>query len=78
MRDWVAGVRVASHAGLYVLKHSVSCAHRSLRRHAFPAAAGSRQLGVPTANLPPEPLAQQLAGLPDGVYFGCGFSQQGL
>lgn len=31
---------------------------------------GSRQLGVPTANLPPEPLAAQLAGLPDGVYFG--------
>ena len=32
---------------------------------------GSRQLGVPTANLPPEPLAAQLAGLADGVYFGC-------
>ncbi|PRW60354.1 riboflavin kinase isoform B [Chlorella sorokiniana] len=31
---------------------------------------GSKQLGVPTANLPPEPLAEQLAGLPDGVYFG--------
>ena len=31
---------------------------------------GSRQLGVPTANLPPEPLEAQLAGLPDGVYFG--------
>ena len=32
---------------------------------------GSKQLGVPTANLPPEPLAEQLAGLADGVYFGC-------
>lgn len=31
---------------------------------------GSRQLGVPTANLPPEPLAAELAGLSDGVYFG--------
>ncbi len=31
---------------------------------------GSKQLGVPTANLPPEPLAEELAGLPAGVYFG--------
>jgi hypothetical protein len=31
---------------------------------------GSRQLGVPTANLPPGPLAEQLRGLPSGVYFG--------
>ena len=31
---------------------------------------GSRKLGTPTANLPPEPLAQQLTGLPLGVYFG--------
>ena len=31
---------------------------------------GSKQLGVPTANLPPGPLAAQLAGLSTGVYFG--------
>ncbi|EFN59949.1 hypothetical protein CHLNCDRAFT_14012, partial [Chlorella variabilis] len=31
---------------------------------------GSKKLGVPTANLPPAPLAQQLAELPAGVYFG--------
>ena len=31
---------------------------------------GSRQLGFATANLPPKPLAQELEGLPRGVYFG--------
>jgi len=31
---------------------------------------GSRQLGVPTANMDPAPLAQQLQQLPQGVYFG--------
>ena len=31
---------------------------------------GSAQLGFPTANLPPEPLAEALAGLSAGVYFG--------
>lgn len=31
---------------------------------------GSKQLGVPTANLPPEPLAAELKELPAGVYFG--------
>jgi riboflavin kinase len=31
---------------------------------------GSRQLGVPTANLPPAPLMEQLRRLPTGVYFG--------
>ena len=31
---------------------------------------GSRQLGVPTANLDPAELGAALAGLPDGVYFG--------
>lgn len=31
---------------------------------------GSRQLGVPTANMDPEPLAQQLQQLERGVYFG--------
>lgn len=31
---------------------------------------GSRQLGVPTANMDPEPLQQQLQQLPQGVYFG--------
>lgn len=31
---------------------------------------GSKQLGVPTANIPPGPLASQLANLPNGVYFG--------
>ena len=31
---------------------------------------GSRQLGFPTANLPPKPLEQMLAQLPKGVYFG--------
>lgn len=33
---------------------------------------GSRQLGFATANLPPKPLAQELEGLPKGVYFGWG------
>lgn len=31
---------------------------------------GSRQLGVPTANMDPGPLEQQLKQLPQGVYFG--------
>ena len=31
---------------------------------------GSKQLGVPTANLPPGPLAEQLKNLSTGVYFG--------
>ncbi|KAI3429362.1 hypothetical protein D9Q98_005457 [Chlorella vulgaris] len=31
---------------------------------------GSKQLGVPTANLPPAPLAAELSGLCAGVYFG--------
>lgn len=31
---------------------------------------GSRQLGVPTANMDPGPLQQQLEQLPRGVYFG--------
>ncbi|KAK9816431.1 hypothetical protein WJX72_000132 [[Myrmecia] bisecta] len=31
---------------------------------------GSKQMGVPTANLPPEPLAAKLEQLPLGVYFG--------
>ncbi|KAL4447549.1 hypothetical protein ABPG75_004768 [Micractinium tetrahymenae] len=31
---------------------------------------GSKRLGVPTANLPPAPLREQLEALPDGVYFG--------
>ena len=31
---------------------------------------GSRKLGTPTANLPPQPLHQELQGLPLGVYFG--------
>ena len=31
---------------------------------------GSRQLGFPTANLPPKPLEHMLAHLPKGVYFG--------
>jgi len=31
---------------------------------------GSKQLGVPTANIPPEPLRDQLSKLPNGVYFG--------
>ena len=31
---------------------------------------GSKQLGFPTANLPPGPLEKQLEGLPKGVYFG--------
>ena len=31
---------------------------------------GSKQLGFATANLPPEPLSDQLQGLPKGVYFG--------
>ncbi|GAX73813.1 hypothetical protein CEUSTIGMA_g1264.t1 [Chlamydomonas eustigma] len=31
---------------------------------------GSRQMGVPTANIDPKPLAGQLSGLPNGVYFG--------
>ena len=31
---------------------------------------GSKQLGVPTANIAPEDVARQIEGLPDGVYFG--------
>jgi riboflavin kinase len=31
---------------------------------------GSRQLGVPTANMDPGPLEQQLQQLERGVYFG--------
>ncbi len=31
---------------------------------------GSKQMGFPTANLPPEPLTEELEGLPKGVYFG--------
>mmetsp|Transcript_44607 Transcript_44607/g.111914 ORF Transcript_44607/g.111914 Transcript_44607/m.111914 type:complete len:457 (-) Transcript_44607:313-1683(-) len=31
---------------------------------------GSRQMGVPTANLPPEPLVDAIESLPNGVYFG--------
>jgi riboflavin kinase len=31
---------------------------------------GSKQLGVPTANIPPEPLTETLRGLSTGVYFG--------
>jgi FAD synthase len=31
---------------------------------------GSRQMGVPTANIDPEPLAGILEGMPKGVYFG--------
>ena len=31
---------------------------------------GSRQMGVPTANIDPLPLAEKLEGLPNGVYFG--------
>lgn len=31
---------------------------------------GSRQLGVPTANIDPAPLASTLAAMPLGVYFG--------
>ncbi len=39
---------------------------------------GSRQMGVPTANIDPAPLQSVLAELPLGVYFGCaalGWSQ---
>jgi FAD synthase len=32
---------------------------------------GSSQIGVPTANIAPGPLAHKLEGLPLGVYFGC-------
>jgi hypothetical protein len=32
---------------------------------------GSRQMGVPTANIDPAPLQGVLAELPLGVYFGC-------
>lgn len=52
-------------------------------RYAFPGAPlqlagdvttgfgrGSRDLGFPTANLPPSPLQEQLQDLPSGVYFG--------
>jgi len=52
-------------------------------RYAFPGAPlqlagnvttgfgrGSRDLGFPTANLPPAPLQEQLQHLPSGVYFG--------
>ncbi|KAK9801316.1 hypothetical protein WJX73_001200 [Symbiochloris irregularis] len=38
---------------------------------------GSRKLGTPTANLPPEPLAQEIDGLPLGVYFGWARLQAG-
>lgn len=31
---------------------------------------GSAKMGVPTANIDPEPLAHILAELPLGVYFG--------
>ena len=31
---------------------------------------GSKQLGFPTANLPPKPLEKELHTLPKGVYFG--------
>lgn len=31
---------------------------------------GSKQLGVPTANIPPQELQSQLADMPKGVYFG--------
>ncbi len=31
---------------------------------------GSTQMGVPTANIEPGPLKDQLEGLPLGVYFG--------
>lgn len=42
------------------------------------AGRGSRQMGVPTANLDPEPLAEQLKGLEPGVYFGYGGSSRPL
>lgn len=32
---------------------------------------GSRQMGVPTANIDPVPLQGTLADMPLGVYFGC-------
>ena len=32
---------------------------------------GSRQMGVPTANIDPVPLQAKLADMPLGVYFGC-------
>ena len=32
---------------------------------------GSRQMGVPTANIDPAPLQAALADMPLGVYFGC-------
>ena len=35
---------------------------------------GSRQMGVPTANIDPVPLQGTLADLPLGVYFGCALS----
>ena len=35
---------------------------------------GSRQLGVPTANIDPVPLQGTLSEMPLGVYFGCGSS----
>ena len=31
---------------------------------------GSRQLGVPTANIDPVPMGEKIAELPEGVYFG--------
>eukprot|EP00850_Spirogloea_muscicola_P018268 SM000166S02449 [mRNA] locus=s166:571:2794:+ [translate_table: standard] len=34
---------------------------------------GSKQMGIPTANLPPEELEEELKGLAKGVY--CGFAQ---
>ena len=33
---------------------------------------GSRKMGVPTANIAPEPLADKIQDLPLGVYFGYG------
>ena len=32
---------------------------------------GSRQMGVPTANIDPVPLQGTLTDMPLGVYFGC-------
>eukprot|EP00803_Ostreobium_quekettii_P005762 evm.model.scf_977.2 EVM.evm.TU.scf_977.2 scf_977:34418-42634(-) len=34
------------------------------------AGRGSKQMGFATANLDPEPLAEALKGMPEGVYFG--------
>jgi len=38
---------------------------------------GSKQMGVPTANLPPEPLQDRIGTLPAGVYFGWAQLQSG-